>query len=94
MGFATPKKLDKANYGLAYKKYQQRFANAGDFTFYFVGSIPVEEFKKDVKTYLASLPSTGKHENYRVLPYRPLSGSHKEVIHQGKAPKKPGDINV
>ncbi len=87
VGFPTPEKLDKANYNAAYKKYQQRFANAGGFTFYFVGDIPVSAFKKDVKTYLASLPSTGKRENYKVLPYRPLSGSHKKVVYKGKAPK-------
>jgi zinc protease len=87
VGFPTPEKLDKANYSLAYKKYQQRFANGGGFTFYFVGDIPVSAFKKDVKTYLASLPSTGKHENYKVLSYRPLSGNHKKVVYKGEAPK-------
>jgi zinc protease len=87
VGFPTPEKLDKANYDLAYKKYQQRFANAGDFTFYFVGDIPVKAFKKDVKTYLASLPSNSKREKYKVYPYRPLSGTHKKVIYKGKAPK-------
>jgi zinc protease len=87
VGFPTPQKLDKANYNLAYKKYQQRFANAGDFTFYFVGDIPVKAFEKDVKTYLAGLPSGSKREKYKVLPYRPLSGTHKKVVYKGKAPK-------
>lgn len=87
VGIPTPEKLAKANYNLAYKKYQQRFANAGDFTFYFIGDIPVSAFKKYLKIYLASLPSTNEHEMYRVLPYRPLSGSHKKVIYKGEAPK-------
>jgi zinc protease len=83
----TPEKLARVNYGLAYRKYQQRFSNAGDFRFYFVGDIPVQTFKKDVETYLASLPASSEREHYRVLPYRPLSGNHKKVVHRGKAPK-------
>ena len=38
-GFPTPEKMDAADYDLAYKKYQERFADAGDFHFYFVGNI-------------------------------------------------------
>jgi zinc protease len=87
VGVPTPEKLAKVNYDVAYKKYQQRFSNAGDFRFYFVGDIPVQRFKKDVETYLASLPASREREHYRVLPYRPLSGNHKKIIRRGKAPK-------
>ena len=38
-GFPTPEKYDAADYNLAYKKYLERFADAGDFNFYFVGNI-------------------------------------------------------
>jgi zinc protease len=39
--------------------YQQRFANAADFTFFFVGAFTVEEITPLVATYLGSLPSRG-----------------------------------
>lgn len=87
VGFPTPELLDQANYDLAYKKYQKRFANAGDFKFYFVGDIPVDEFKNYVELYLASLPSSSDEEMYNVFPYRPKTGTHTKIIKKGTAPK-------
>ena len=45
--------------------YQQRFANAADFTFFFVGAFKVDEIAPLLATYLGSLPSTGKSESKR-----------------------------
>lgn len=87
MGFPTPEILDNSNYDLAYNKYQKRFANAGDFHFYFVGDISVDDFKKYVAQYLASLPSTPETEMYKVLPFRPLSGEHTKIVKKGTAPQ-------
>jgi zinc protease len=39
--------------------YKQRFSNAADFTFFFVGAFKVEEITPLLTTYLASLPSKG-----------------------------------
>jgi zinc protease len=39
--------------------YKQRFANAADFTFFFVGAFKVDEVTKLLATYLGSLPSSG-----------------------------------
>lgn len=86
-GFPTPEKLDEANYDLAYKKYQERFANAGDFKFYFVGNIPVTEFKTYVEQYLASLTGSSDKEMYKVFPYRPKNGESTKIIKKGTAPK-------
>lgn len=87
VGFPTPEKLDKANYDLAYEKYQERFADAGDFHFYFVGNIDEAKLKTYAETYLASLPSTNSSEEYVVRDWRPLSGSHEKTIEKGKDPK-------
>lgn len=87
-GFPTPEKLKAADYDLAYKKYKELFADAGDFTFYFIGDIPVDKFKTYVKQYLGGLPGTPDAEdNYKVYPYRPLDGTHKKVVRKGTAPK-------
>ena len=39
--------------------YQQRFANAADFTFFFVGAFTEAQITPLLTTYIASLPSTG-----------------------------------
>jgi zinc protease len=39
--------------------YKQRFANAADFTFFFVGAFKVDDVAPLVATYLGSLPSRG-----------------------------------
>lgn len=85
-GFPTPEKLDMADYDLAYKKYQERFAGAGDFHFYFVGNIDEAKLKEYCETYLASLPK-GEKESYKTYDYRPLSGSHEKIIEKGQDQK-------
>jgi zinc protease len=42
--------------------YQQRFANAADFTFFFVGAFKVDEIAPLLATYLGSLPSRGTRD--------------------------------
>ena len=60
--------LEKANtitFEGAKQIYEERFANAGDFTFIFTGNIDLANFKPLVETYLASLPTTGVKQNYK-----------------------------
>jgi zinc protease len=45
--------------------YRQRFANAANFTFFFVGAFSVDEITPLLTTYLASLPSTGSPDGKR-----------------------------
>jgi len=87
LGFPTPEKLDKADYGLAYEKYKERFANAGDFNFYFVGNFDEAKLKEYVKLYLASLPSSDVKEMYKDHGYRGLKGSHEMTVKKGSEPK-------
>ena len=44
--------------------YSDRFADASDFTFVFVGNIDVDKFKPLAETYLGSLPSKGRKEKF------------------------------
>jgi zinc protease len=43
--------------------YRQRFANAADFTFFFVGAFKVDEITPLLATYLGSLPSRGVRDS-------------------------------
>jgi zinc protease len=86
-GFPTPEKMDQADYDLAYKKYQQRFADASDFHFFFVGNIDENSLKTLSEKYIGSLPST--HSNEKIIPtkFREKDTYRKQVVKKGKAPK-------
>jgi len=87
VGFPTAEAMEKADYDLAYKKYQERFADAGDFHFYFVGNVDEAKIKELSTKYLASLPGTGSNEKYVATKFRRKDAYHKEVIKRGKDPK-------
>ncbi|WP_117882910.1 M16 family metallopeptidase [Aureibaculum luteum] len=87
MGFPTPEEFDAADYNLAYKKYKERFANAGDFKFYFVGNFDEAKLREFSKQYIASLPSTNVKEDIKDLGFRSLSGSHEKIVKKGTEPK-------
>jgi zinc protease len=57
--------LSEVNYNTLEKIYRNRFADASDFTFVFVGNINPEEFKPLVETYLGSLPSVDRTETWK-----------------------------
>jgi zinc protease len=74
--------LDKA---LAF--YRERFADASNFTFVFVGSFTPETIKPFVETYIASLPATHAHETGRNLGIAPPRGVVNKTVEKGIAPK-------
>ncbi|WP_232793803.1 M16 family metallopeptidase [Siphonobacter sp. SORGH_AS_0500] len=48
-----PSDVDKINVDKAFNIYKERFANAADFTYFFVGNFKVEELKPLLEKYLA-----------------------------------------
>ncbi len=87
VGFPTAKDWDAADYNLAYSNYKERFANAGDFNFYFVGNFDEAKLKAYIKQYIASLPSSDVREEFKDHGFRPLSGSFEKIIKKGTEPK-------
>lgn len=75
------------DYQVAYNKYKERFANAADFEFFFVGNIDDKKIEEYSAKYLASLPSTDKKEKAIDLGYRMLKGEHKKIVNKGADPK-------
>jgi len=55
--------------------HQDRFGNAGDFTFLIVGAAPEKEVKALVERYLASLPATEVRETPKFPKRAPYKGS-------------------
>lgn len=86
-GFPTPEMMDASDYSLAYEKYQERFADAGDFNFYFVGNVDEEKLEAYVTKYLASLPGKNSNEEPKFSSFRPLTGKHTKIIEKGEDPK-------
>lgn len=78
---------EKTDYKKAYDIYKEKFANAGNFQFYFVGNIDEPKLKELVLQYIASLPSTGKTTNYKDTGYRQMTGNFDKVYKKGKDPK-------
>ncbi|MCT3756290.1 insulinase family protein [Elizabethkingia anophelis] len=84
-----PMEKDWANtdYKKAYDIYKDKFSNAGNFHFYFVGNIDEAKFKNEVLQYIASLPSAGKLTTYKDSGYRQITGDYNKVYKKGKDPK-------
>jgi zinc protease len=75
--------LSSINLDKAISFYQSRFANAGDFTFTFVGNFKVDEIKPLLATYLGGLPSSGVKEDYNLLGLEPLNGAITKKVFRG-----------
>ncbi|MDQ8006104.1 MAG: insulinase family protein [Pedobacter sp.] len=75
--------IDKINIDKAYAFYKDRFADASGQTFIFVGNFDVEKIKPFVTTYLASLPSLNKNENFVDNGVNPPKGKVSKTVKKG-----------
>ena len=57
-----PEEIDQTDYDRILQIWKERFGDASDFTFTFVGNIDEKELKPLVEKYIASLPSTYSKE--------------------------------
>jgi zinc protease len=67
--------------------YRDRFADASDFTFVFVGNLDLEKLKALVCRYLASLPSLDRKESWHDWRVAPPEGVVKKTVEKGLEPK-------
>jgi zinc protease len=67
--------------------YKDRYADASDFTFVFVGSFDLPTIKPLVERYLASLPATKRKETGRDVGIRPPSNVVDKLVTKGTTPK-------
>ena len=86
-GFPTPEDMEAIDFDTAMEVYRERFADAGDFTFYLVGNFEVEEIKPMLEQYLGSLPSKNREETWKDLGIRPPEGMVEKSIRKGTEPK-------
>ena len=83
----TPAAVDEMDLDRSMAFYRDRFADAGDFTFVFVGAFDLETMRTLAETYLASLPSTGRTESWRDIGLRPPRGVHETTVERGLEPR-------
>jgi zinc protease len=67
--------------------YRDRFGDAGDFTFLFVGNVNVDTLKPLVEQWVASLPTKGRKETFRDVGPRHFTGQIDKTVKKGMAPQ-------
>ena len=83
----TPATVDQWNLEKSLAFYKDRFADASDFTFFFVGSFDLNTMKPLVERYLASLPSLRRKETWKDVGARPPVGVIEKTVAKGIEPK-------
>jgi len=79
--------IDKANHDRIMNIYRERFGDASDFTFIFVGNIDPATAKPLIEQYLGGLPTKGTKENFVDLGIRQPDKSVNRVVKKGTEPK-------
>lgn len=79
----TKQWLEEVDLEKAFDFYRDRFADAGDFTFVFVGNITAAELRPLVERYLGALPVTGRKESWRDPGVHPPRGVIKKTVSKG-----------
>jgi len=64
--------------------YRERFANMGDFTFFFVGNFQLDQIRPLIERYLAILPATGQQLAWRDVGMNPPEGIVEKSIYAGE----------
>ncbi|MCC7010679.1 MAG: insulinase family protein [Acidobacteria bacterium] len=79
--------LDRMDLQKSLAFYKERFADAGGFTFVFVGSFDPAAIEPLAERYLASLPSSGRQEQWRDVGLRRATGVIERTVRKGTEPK-------
>jgi len=79
----TIEKANQISLGKLFEIYKERFADASDFTFLFVGNINEDSIRPFIETYLGSLPNLGRKEKSRDLGIKIPPGNSKKIIFKG-----------
>ena len=83
----TAATVDQWNLDKSLAFYKDRFADASDFTFFFVGSFDEAMMKPLVERYLGSLPSIGRKESWKDVGVKTPTGIVQKKVEKGIEPK-------
>jgi zinc protease len=82
----TLETLEGIDAGEVFEFYQDRFSDASDFTFVFVGPIDLETIRPLVEQYLGALPGAGREETWVDVGLRQPEGVFEETVNRGLEP--------
>jgi zinc protease len=80
-------RLGELDLDRAMEIYGDRFQDASDFIFVFVGAFDLEEMRPLVERYLGGLPATGRSETWADLGIRPPEGVVEKTVRRGLEPQ-------
>lgn len=83
----TPETIDKVNLDRALTMYKDRFADASDFIFTFVGAFKIEQIKPLLEKYIGGLPSTDRDDTFKHPNIFPPKGRIEKTVYKGLEPK-------
>jgi zinc protease len=83
----TSARLEKVDIDKAFGIFNDRFKDASDFEFTFVGNFDIEKMKPLLATYLGGLPTSGVKELYKDRKIETPKGRINKVVKAGKENK-------
>jgi zinc protease len=84
--------VDKFDLDKSMAFYKDRFADASDFTFVFVGSFDPATIKPLVERYLGSLPSIHRNETWKDVGVKLPTGVIEKTVEKGIEPRSQSSI--
>lgn len=79
----TEKQINSLNIDKMYKIFKERFNNASDFTFEFIGNFDINEIKPMIEKYIGGIPSTGKTEQWKDVSPKFATGVVDDKVYKG-----------
>ncbi len=79
--------IDETDLARSMAFYEDRFADADDYTFVFVGNMDLDVMRPLVETYIGGLPVTDREETWRDVGIRNPTGVITETVNRGIEPQ-------
>jgi len=83
----TIKDIDNADLSGSLELFRDRFADCGDFTFYFVGNVEPVAFEPLAATWLGNLPAVGRQDSWTDRSHELVRGVVQQTVAKGLEPK-------
>ncbi|MCH6547759.1 MAG: insulinase family protein, partial [Gemmatimonadetes bacterium] len=88
----TVELLSELDLETSFDVYRDRFADASDFSFVFVGNFDVDSMRAPVETYLGGLPSLNRDETWADPGIDPPEGVIRKTVRRGVEPQSQTQI--
>lgn len=83
----TAERIAELDYNRVLEIYRDRFADPGNFTYFFVGDIEIDKLRRLVSQYIAALPTLERDERFADLGMRYPEERIIETVRAGQAPQ-------